>query len=82
MTVEQVRKVYEAQPFRPFRLHLADGRELQVLSREFLAFSPSGRTIFIYHPDESFDIVDLLLVTDLEFGVPPGMRGKRRRSRG
>jgi hypothetical protein len=82
MTIDQVRRVYEAQPFRSFTLHLADGRALPVVHREFLALSPSGRTLIIYQPDESFNVVDLLLVTDLEFGLPPGMRGKRRRSRG
>ena len=28
--------------------------------------SPSGRTMIVYQPDDSFNIVDLLLVTDLE----------------
>ena len=42
MTTEQIRHVYEAQPFRPFTLHLADGRECAVAHCEFLAMSPSG----------------------------------------
>ncbi len=25
MTIEQIRSIYEAQPFRPFVIHLADG---------------------------------------------------------
>ena len=81
MTIEQIRKVYEAQPFRPFVLHLADGRNVPVGHREFLALSPSGRTAIVYQPDESFNVVDLLLVTDLEFGPPAGSGGKQRRSR-
>jgi hypothetical protein len=67
VTIEQLRNVYNAQPFRPFILHLADGRQILVVHREFIAFSPSGRTVVVYQPDESFNIVDLLLVTDLEF---------------
>lgn len=35
-----------------------------------LASAPSGRTVIVYPPDDSFNIVDLLLVTDLE--VRPG----------
>jgi hypothetical protein len=81
MTVEQIRRVYEAQPFRPFVLHLADGRHVPVGHREFLALSPSGRTVFVYQPDESFNIVDLLLVTDLEFNSSSADRGKQRRPR-
>ena len=66
MTIEQVRRLYDAQPFRPFVMHLADGRELPVHHREFMASAPSGRTVIVYQPDDSFNIVDLLLVTDLE----------------
>ena len=28
--------------------------------------SPSGRTVVVYQPDDSLNIVDMLLVTDLE----------------
>lgn len=66
MTIEQFRNVLQAQPFHPFSIHLADGREIPVAHHEFVAQSPSGRTVIVYRPDESFNIVDLLLVTDLE----------------
>jgi len=82
MVIDQLRRLYEAQPFRPFTMHLADGRQLPVVHREFLALSPSGRTVFVYQPDESFNIVDLLLVTDFEVkpesGQKPNGRKKRR----
>jgi len=78
MTVERVRELYEAQPFQPFVMHLADGRKLAVVHREFLSLSPSGRTVVVFQPDDSCNIVDLLLVTDLELGLPPGSRRKRR----
>jgi hypothetical protein len=66
MTIQQVRKLYDAQPFQPFVMHLADGREVPVHHREFMASAPNGRTVIVYQPDSSFNIVDLLLVTDLE----------------
>jgi hypothetical protein len=31
MAIEQLRRVYEARPFRPFTIHLADGREILVV---------------------------------------------------
>jgi hypothetical protein len=70
MTIEQLRGVYQARPFRPFTIHLADGRALHVPHSEFLSHSPSGRTIIVYHADDSFSIVDLLLVTELEVRGP------------
>ncbi len=81
MTIGEVRRLYDAQPFQPFVMHLADGRNLAVAHREFLAMSPVGRTLVVYQPDGSFDIVDLLLVTDLEVGLPP-RSGRKRGSRG
>jgi len=66
MTVEQLRNVHQAQPFRPFTIHMADGRNLHVPHSEFLSHSATGRTIIIHHDDEKFSIVDLLLVNEVE----------------
>jgi hypothetical protein len=78
MTIEQVRQSYNAAPFKPFIIHPADGRQIPVKHREFTAFSPSGRTIIVYQPDDVFNVIDLLLVTDLE--VRNGKAPKGRRS--
>ncbi len=66
MTAEQLRALREAAPFRPFTIHLADGRTLTVPHRDFVSQSPGGRTIIVYRSDESFSVVDLFLVTELE----------------
>lgn len=72
MTFERLRAVHQAQPFQPFTLHLADGRQLHVPHREFLSHSPAGRTVIVHETDESFSIVDLLLVTRLEIHAGDG----------
>jgi hypothetical protein len=77
MTVEQLRNAYNAQPFRPFVIHLADGREVSVQHREFIMTVPSGRTIVVCQPDDTLIIIDLLLVTDLE--IPPRTNGSGRK---
>ena len=66
MTIERIRELLGLRPFQPFVMHLADGREIAVQHQEFVAMSPSGRTVVVYQPDDSMSIVDLLLVTDLE----------------
>jgi hypothetical protein len=66
MTIEQLRTVHRARPFRPFQLHLADGRRLHVPHPDFLSHSPKGRTVIVFADDDSFSIVDLLLVTRIE----------------
>ena len=66
MTIEQLRNMYEAKPFKPFIIHLADGRQVPVHHREFMLTVPSGRTVVVCQPDDTLNIIDLLLVTDLE----------------
>lgn len=77
MTSDKLKVLYDAQPFQPFTLHLADGREIPVLHREFIASAPSGRTLVVFQPDDSMNIIDLLLVTDIE--IPPKANGKSKR---
>ena len=75
MTIEQLRKLHEATPFVPFTIYLADGRAIPVVSREFLSFSPSGRTIIVHHgANDNYSVIDLLLVTELETHGRPRSR--------
>ncbi len=78
MTIEQLRAAYNADPFQPFVIHLADGREVAVRHREFIMPAPSGRTLIVFQPDDTWNVIDLLLVTDLEFKS----RGDAKRRRG
>ena len=66
MTIDQLRGVLDAKPFRPFAIHLADGRSLSVPHRDFVSHAPNGRTLIVYDSGDGFSIVDLLLVTELE----------------
>jgi hypothetical protein len=79
VTIEQLRAVHRATPFRPFTIHLADGGRLEVPHRDFLSHSPSGRTVIVYGKDESFGVVDLLLVTELSVKAAANGSGKRRK---
>ena len=79
MTIEQFRELFHAQPFKPFVIHLADGREVPVLHREFIMATPSGRTVVVCQPDDTLNIIDLILVTDLEIKRPNGSTSKRRK---
>jgi hypothetical protein len=77
MTIERINELYNNQPFQPFVLHLADGRNIAVSSREFIAQAPNGRTLVVFQPDDRMHIIDLLLVTDAE--VKLGRNGSRRK---
>jgi hypothetical protein len=79
VTIEQLRAVYNAQPFDLFVIHLADGRQIPVKSREFLASSPAGRTLVIYEAEDKMHIVDVLMITELEITKRNGQRRERRK---
>lgn len=66
MTTEQFRSALHQQPFRPFTIHMADGRAFDVAHRDFVALSQSGRTCIVFLPDESYSVLDLLLMSELE----------------
>lgn len=70
MTIDQFRSTIRQQPFRPFKIRMADGRSFDVSHPDFLAQSPSGRTVIVFQPDESYSVLDLLLMTEIE--VPAG----------
>jgi len=79
MTIEQLRQMHVARPFRPFEIHLADGRSMTVEHPEMLSQSQTGRTIAVARPDDTIEIVDLLLVVSIKplaNGSVP--RGRRR----
>lgn len=80
MTIERIRELYYAKPFQPFVLHLADGRSVPVLHQEFFMALPSGRTLYVCQPDDTVNIIDLLLVTDVE--IKPQTNGAKRRRKG
>jgi len=66
VTAEQFRNMVRAQPFQPFILHLADGRQFHVPHPEFVGMFRGGRTVIVTQQDDSFEIIDLLLVVGLE----------------
>ena len=76
MTANQIQEVRRALPFRPCRLHLADGRALEVEHPELLA-SRGGRTVVAYTGEDKFEIIDLRLVVSLEVLDGKPKRGKR-----
>jgi len=80
MTTKQLKDLYEARPFKPFNIHLADGEVLPVKHPEFMWIHPGGRTLCVArgtHEEDGTAIVDLLLVTQLTTGN--GRRTRRKK---
>lgn len=78
MTIEKLREVLRAQPFKPFKIHVADGRNIPVKHPDFLSMSPVARTIHVFHEDGHSEFIDLLLVTSLEIENGHARKSRRR----
>lgn len=63
-TNAQVRALTTAQPFRPYRVRLADGRQFEVRHPESISCSPNGREMVV-HDDEGLHLVEQLLEIEL-----------------
>jgi hypothetical protein len=66
MTTDQFKAMLHLQPFKPFTIRMADGRTFRVSHPDFVAQSPSGRMVIVFQPDESYSVLDLLLMTKLQ----------------
>ena len=79
MTIQEISRLREKKPFKPFRVLTADGRQYDVVHPECLAQSPSGRVILIALPDDSSVTLDLLLVVGIHKGIRLGRNGTKRK---
>ena len=73
MMIDGLKQWHEARPFKAFVMRLTNGRRLVVHHPEFLARSPSGRTVTLYSLDESAETIDLLHVVSIS-----AANGKRK----
>ena len=81
MTIEQLRKAINPGTFRAFTIRLADGQAFHVDHPEWVYIAPKAeRTFVVADKDGTYAVLDLLLVTTLEFGKNGKPREHRRKS--
>ena len=67
MRVEAIKEAAHAQPFRPFVIHLADGRFAEVPAADFVSINPGGRTVLVWTKEGGFRVIDMPLITEISF---------------
>jgi hypothetical protein len=72
MTTERFQAVLHQVPFAPFTIRMADGRAIEVPHPDFVAHSPTGRTVIVIHPNETHSVLDLLLMSEIEVRAANG----------
>jgi hypothetical protein len=70
MSIDEFRATLHQSPFRPFTIRMVDGRTFAVTHRDFVAISQSGRTVIVFQRDESYSVLDMRLMSELD--VSPG----------
>ena len=65
MTIDAIKEAVHTEPFRPFKLRLAGGPVIRVAHPDYIAFGPKGRTVVVYNEDDSFRILDTMLITEI-----------------
>ena len=58
---------------RPLRIHLADGRAIEVPHGEYLSLEPGGRTFLMWKPNRGgFELFNLTMVTSISVDSSEG----------
>ena len=70
-----IRQHLQAQPFIPFTVHVADGREYRVPTPDHAHVYPSGGRVSIYTDDDQEFILPALLLSGLALD---GVRASER----
>jgi hypothetical protein len=63
MKTETIRDLRDKQPFQPFTIHLADGRNVPVATPDHIFISPANDEFVIYSIEGHLQILDAALVT-------------------
>jgi hypothetical protein len=72
MKIEQLRKMKNQRPFKPFWLRMADGREIPITHPDAVAWGgEDSRTVTCISPADDWDVIDVALITSLGMQAPP-----------
>ena len=70
MTSNIIRNLLTAVPYRPFTVHVADGKSVRVDHPECAAITQGGRMFFVNTKDEDWEWIDVFLITRVETATP------------
>jgi len=80
MDLQGIREALHRQPFEPFTIRLADGRKLAVRHPDFVAVGP--RRAIVIGADDSWSVVEPLLIVSLDYNGKRRRRATRRKKSG
>ena len=66
MIADQVREFMEEAPFKPFKLHLADGKTVEIDHPDFLAYTRDYQMVIVAMPNGACRAINLANITQIE----------------
>jgi len=79
MNAKEIRQLYEAAPFQPFKIVLPNGSAVAIDHPEFMAFSRDYRTLHFYPLDGGAWHIDIKLITQVNVPARNGARPRKRK---
>jgi len=79
MDLQGIVEALRRRPFEPFRMRLADGRSLSVTHPESVAVGT--QRVIVVKPDDSWAVIEPLLIVSLDYNGTRGDRPKGHKSR-
>ena len=70
MINEQIERLLEARPFRPFEMLLSDQRKVTVANLDFVSLLGDRRSVAVYELPDEAEIINLDAVVSLKFREP------------
>ena len=70
MTLELFANLLQANPFAPYSMHLADGRELKVTNPELVMIAGDSRSVSLFEPQRATEFIDLSLIVSVRVEDP------------
>jgi hypothetical protein len=65
MAPDRIRALLKAIPFKPFHVELPSGKRVLVKHSDYALLSPAGRTLVVHDDDDSMEIIDLFLISNV-----------------
>jgi hypothetical protein len=76
MKIDELKRVKDQRPFRPYLIRTADGREIKVTHPDAISWGAEGGRILSYvSPADEWELIDIALVTSLA-SVPAAAESK------
>jgi hypothetical protein len=76
MTASELEKAVNAVPFRPFEMVTGDGQRFPVPTPDHFSMSPTKRLVTVWWDNDSHSILDVFLITHLNYLVRRSSRRK------